>query len=104
MKVPKSVRVGGKKIVVHTHTALRVRGVDCRGAYRENTREIHIARRSAVDLDYRFTNKQRGETFWHELTHAILHDMGKHKLNCDERFVTEFAERLDEAVRTAKFD
>lgn len=40
--------------------------------------------------------------FWHELTHAILHDMGS-KLAYDETFVTRFSNRLDKAIRTARF-
>lgn len=41
-------------------------------------------------------------TFWHELTHAILHDM-RHPLHTNERFVTEFSDRLHRAVQTARF-
>ncbi len=42
------------------------------------------------------------ETFWHELTHAILHDMGS-TLWRDEKFVTEFSKRLAKAIKTAEF-
>jgi hypothetical protein len=34
------------------------------------------------------------ENFWHEITHAILHDMGEDKLNNNEKFVVEFSKRL----------
>ena len=44
---------------------------------------------------------QRSETFWHETTHAILHDMG-HKLWRDEKFVTDFSKRLNQVVHTAR--
>jgi hypothetical protein len=40
--------------------------------------------------------------FWHELTHAILHDMGEDWRN--EKFVTGFSKRLTQAIHTAKFD
>ena len=43
------------------------------------------------------------DTFWHEATHAILEDMGRHMLNRDEKFVTEFATRLSQAIDSAKF-
>ena len=49
-----------------------------------------------------FTKHEVGDTFWHELTHAILYDMGC-KLTHNEKFVTEFADRLDQAIKTAKF-
>jgi len=42
------------------------------------------------------------ETFWHEVTHAVLHDM-HHPLWADEKFVTEFSKRLDQVIKTAKF-
>lgn len=48
------------------------------------------------------TEKQRSETFWHELTHAILNDMGS-DLERDEQFVTAFSSRLNDAIRSAKF-
>ena len=43
------------------------------------------------------------DTFWHEMTHAILEDMGRHTLNRDERFVTQFANRLSAAIDSARF-
>jgi predicted SprT family Zn-dependent metalloprotease len=51
----------------------------------------------------RFAPEQVQETFWHEVTHAILHDMGRDTLNKDEKFVTEFAHRLTKAINTARF-
>ena len=42
------------------------------------------------------------ETFWHEVTHAILHDMDHH-LYTNERFVTDFSSRLSKAISSAKF-
>jgi len=41
-------------------------------------------------------------TFWHEATHAILHDMG-HPLNSDEQFVTAFSTRLVKLINTSEF-
>jgi hypothetical protein len=43
------------------------------------------------------------ENFWHEITHAILHDMGEDKLNANERFVVEFSKRLSKAIKSARF-
>lgn len=47
------------------------------------------------------TERQLGDAFWHELTHAILFDM-EHRLAFDERFVEAFSKRLSEAVHTAE--
>lgn len=41
-------------------------------------------------------------TFWHEATHAILHDMG-HPLTSDEQFVTAFSTRLVKLINTSEF-
>ncbi len=55
-----------------------------------------------VDQDFRKRrDKHIAETFWHEVTHAILHDM-QHPLWRDEKFVTAFSKRLNEVVHTAK--
>lgn len=43
------------------------------------------------------------ETFWHEVTHAILHDMD-HPLWRDEGFVTAFSQRLAKAIDSARFE
>jgi exoribonuclease II len=43
------------------------------------------------------------DSFWHELVHAILHDMGRHNLNRDEGFVTGFANRISKAIDSARF-
>jgi hypothetical protein len=47
------------------------------------------------------TPKHMAETFWHEVTHCVLHDMG-HPLWKDEKFVTAFSQRLNQVVHTAK--
>ncbi|MEI7464718.1 MAG: hypothetical protein WCJ87_05195 [Burkholderiales bacterium] len=48
-----------------------------------------------------FKPAEISDTFWHELTHAILHDM-EHPLCRNERFVSGFSERLNRAVNSAR--
>lgn len=62
---------------------------------------IQVAKRSNLDKRA-FSPAEMTNTFWHELTHAILHDMN-HQLCNNEKFVTEFANRLTQAITTAKF-
>lgn len=71
----------------------------CRGTCEYGTKIISIAARSA---GYAYTSLEQFNTFWHELTHAILHDMGS-PLEADEKFVSAFADRLTKAITTAKF-
>ena len=61
---------------------------------------ITIARTSNL-TGRSFKSEEIDDTFWHEVTHAILKDMG-HKLWDNERFVTRFAQRLTEVINTAK--
>jgi hypothetical protein len=42
-----------------------------------------------------------GVTFWHEVTHAILHDMGNALYN-DEAFVTAFSKKLGQVIETSE--
>lgn len=42
------------------------------------------------------------QTFWHEVTHAILHQM-KHPLWNDEAFVEGFSQLLSQAIDTSEF-
>ena len=73
----------------------------CMGSVRYDIRVINVASHSSR-TGKRFTDAQKENTFWHELTHAILSDM-KSPLYKDERFVTSFADRLTKAIRTARF-
>ncbi len=42
------------------------------------------------------------DTFWHELTHAILFEM-KHPYYRNEMFVARFASHLTQAIESAEF-
>ena len=47
------------------------------------------------------SKKLQAQTFWHEVTHAILKDMG-HPLEGNEKFVDNFAKRLNDVVHSAE--
>jgi hypothetical protein len=50
-----------------------------------------------------YTDDSMEEAFWHELTHAILHDMKEKALNDNEDFVIGFSQRLHKAIKSAEF-
>ena len=102
MKIPKQVVVGKTKVRVNKVHSLMVGKDPCRGGYNWDTKEIHIASNTPSGT-HKYSASEKSNTFWHELTHAILHDMGKDKLNKDEKFVSDFADRLDQAIKTARF-
>lgn len=87
--IPKSVVIGRTRydIVVQ---ALPRKGFGCI-YYAQRVIQIAPRRESGMEL-----------TFWHELTHAILHDMG-HGLANNERFVEQFSRRLHKAIKSARF-
>lgn len=98
MQIPKEFKLSNKRYTVdfvrHTHP----RGTMGEVVY--GLRKISIATNSGLD-DRSFKQEELADTFWHEVTHAILKDMG-HSLWNNERFVTRFANRLTEVVNTAK--
>ena len=88
--IPKSVVVSRKRYDVHVGDAKRFKRANGYIDFVPANIYVHTNKRSKMQ-----------ETFWHELTHAILHDMG-HDLCDNERFVTAFANRLSDAVNSAK--
>jgi len=102
MRIPKKVKVGRTNYRIYT---LKVGWMDKVGAMGEidyDTKEITIAARSSRKPHRKFSKEEIADTFWHEITHAILKDMDS-KLHANESFVTKFANRLTTVISTAKF-
>ena len=98
--IPRRIRVGVKQYSIDiVETMLRKR--DMARIYYDHSR-IELGQFSNV-TGKQFDADKVQENFWHELTHAILHDMGEHKLNSNERFVVEFSKRLSQAIKSARF-
>jgi hypothetical protein len=73
------------------------------GCVNYDRRRIQLGRTSNT-TGKEFKPEQIADTFWHEVVHTILKDMGEHRLNSNEAFVTKFANRLTETINTAKFE
>ena len=99
LSLPRKIRVGTKWYSVDVVESMRKKSEMGRVSY--DTQTIELARRTHHGVPLRLSALE--DTFWHELTHAILHDMGEHQLNNRENFVEEFARRLSSAIRTARF-
>ena len=97
MKIPTKVKVGEDWYAVTRVKQLRDGYI--RGCVTYEYKEMLIARQGTL---CKFTPKQQFNTFWHELTHAILEDMGSDLYN-DEKFISMFSDRLTNAITTAKF-
>lgn len=98
-KIPKRFTVGGQEIYV--------KEVDmcedgCIGNIILPQGEIHIAKYVTRAIEQSESSKLN--TFWHELTHAILKTMGEYDLNNSEKFVCTFSGFLTEAIRSFKYE
>lgn len=100
MKIPKKIKVGKKWYAVNQVKHMHKLGVVGGTWYKDAV--IEVATHSNI-RNVRFKREEMYDTFWHELTHAILKDMGS-ELEADEKFVTEFSERLTNAIISARFD
>jgi hypothetical protein len=100
MPIPKTIRVGKRRYSIEIVEALLQRSV--MGSIDHDKQLIQIGRRSNYS-GRAYTKAMMTDTFWHELVHAILNDMGENALNKDEKFVTGFANRLTQAIQSARF-
>ena len=96
MLIPNSFRLGRKKYKVELHA----NSIAKYGTFLPEAKRVIIfnaVRGKPVDA------ADKTETFWHEVTHAILHDMD-HPRWKDEGFVTAFSKRLTQVVHTAELE
>lgn len=97
--IPKSFTVGGQDIVVK-QVEMCDDG-DC-GNIMLSEGIIHIGEKMTRSIKQSETSKLN--TFYHELTHAILKTMGEYELNSNERFVCTFSSFLTEAIRSFEYE
>jgi len=97
MQIPKKITVGTK-----TYAIIKVRKARTKNTLAAIDYQHGIIWLATHDMqDNRLGKAEMADTFWHELTHAVLHDMG-HDLCYDEKFVTAFANRLSLSVDSAQ--
>lgn len=99
MRIPKRLKVGQRWYKVSVVNKMSQHGM--MGSTNYNTAQITVAERSTI-TNKRYKSEQMSDTFWHELTHAILKDMG-HRLESNEKFVCDFSSRLNNAILSARF-
>lgn len=98
-KIPKSFTVGGQDIEVKR---VELCEDSCLGNIILGQGEIQIAEYVSRNVPQSETSKLN--TFYHELTHAILRTMGEYELNSNEKFVCAFSGFLTEAIRSFKYN
>ena len=97
MKIPKEITVGKKTYKITRPQTIQDPSAYGRTYFHENRIELALYDNHGNTYE----PEEVDDTFWHELTHCILFDMG-HDLCENERFVTAFANRLTDAVNSAK--
>lgn len=101
MQIPKKIMIGTKEYSVEIVEALLDKAEYVMSISNLKNQKVKVAQKSNK-LGRDFTNEQISDTFWYEVTRAILNDM-RSKLYDDNIFVTGFSERLNKVVLTAKF-
>ncbi len=99
MIIPTHITVGKNKYSIHMLKQMPRKGIMGKVHYDLGT--IQLATHSNT-TNGKYAPSQVQETFWHEVTHAILHDMDS-PLYTNERFVNDFSSRLSKAITSAKF-
>lgn len=98
-RIPTRIKVGHKRYSIDVVETMLRKGEMGRVYFDDGV--IRLATKSNT-CGRTFSRDEIDTTFWHEMVHAILHDMG-HPLWRNEDFVTRFANRLSTAIKTAKF-
>jgi predicted SprT family Zn-dependent metalloprotease len=98
--IPYRIRVGDKLYSIDVVETMRRKNEMGRTYY--DLQRIEIGETSNVN-GRKYTENEIDDTFWHELVHAILFEMG-HRLHNNEDFVTAFAGHLAKAIKSAKFN
>jgi len=99
-QIPRKMRVGSRTYSVEVVEAMIEKNLMGRTYYPDRNIKIGLKSNSTGRV---YRPSEVHDTFWHEVVHAILHDMGEDSLNRNERFVTRFANRLTKAIETARF-
>lgn len=95
---PKQFRCGGQRIEVR----------DVERCENNNVGEAHACG-GFIEIAHKFNKDDvqspdsKLNTFYHEMVHVILTNMGENELNDNEKFVCSFAGFLTEAMADAKF-
>ena len=97
MKIPKQFTVGPTTYKVEWRHTIQNPAARGRTYYRKKL--VEMAKYD--EFGNSFEQEEIDDTFWHELTHIILQDMGN-DLTDNENFVTAFANRLTQAVNSSK--
>ena len=96
--IPSKIRIGRRQYSVELLETMPQKRTMGRISYTAQT--IKLGQRSNLTKK-KYSAESLQETFWHEITHGILYDMGD-RLAFDEKFVEAFSKRLNNAIHSAE--
>ena len=94
-EIPKIFSVGGLTYEVSHHTELC--NGDEYGHWNGSRCTIALAETAGGNV---LSHDRKAQTFFHELTHAILDSIGEDDLNENEQFIDAFSNALYGAIKT----
>ena len=94
INIPNKLKIGG---VDYSIKHVEHCGIDDDFGLWRSQGIIELAKQSG---GFEISESKKRQTFFHELTHAILCAMAKDELNEDESFVNTFSSFLNEAINT----
>ena len=97
MQLPTAIKLGSTRYTVEPIPGTIKPG--CLGHISYDAKTIMVSTHKNARMR---SDSAIAQTFWHEVTHGILKDMG-HRLESNEEFVDQFSRRLSDAIRSAKF-
>ena len=98
VKIPAQIKLGGQTIEIR-----RVERCDDNAVGETSICEGKIEIADVFDKTRKQSETSKDNTFYHELTHAILETMGEKDLSGNEKFVSCFASFLADAMDKAYF-
>ena len=97
--IPTKITLGGQDVEIRN-----VERCDGNAVGECHLFEGYIEIADTFNKDQKQSESSKINTFYHELTHCILHTMGENELNNNEKFVCCFAGFLAEAMRSAEYE
>jgi len=100
VKIPKKIKIGKRWYTIEVVEQMPKTGLMGDIDY-PPSQHIRVGLRSSR-TGQSFKQEEIADTFWHEIVHAILHEMDS-RLYRNEMFVTAFATCLTKAINSARF-
>ena len=99
MEIPKRFKIFGQTIIIEIDSELSNRDdLQGRANYRNN--KIILLPDGIADR----TKEQVEQTYWHEVLHHILYQLGYDKLNENNVFVDRIANAIHQVITTSEYN